>query len=44
MFGGQSWSAPSVLDRGGGDVVDVSCPTASFCAAADSYDNAVLYR
>jgi hypothetical protein len=38
---GASWSAPRLVDSGGGGLTGVSCATADFCAAVDAAGRAV---
>ena len=43
IYDGTSWSAPVPIDFTGDELLAVSCPSVSFCAAVDGGGNAMTY-
>ncbi|MFL6098547.1 MAG: hypothetical protein ACJ71T_01175 [Actinomycetales bacterium] len=44
-FNGQSWSAVTVVDPyDAGELIDISCPTTTFCAVVDQQGYAVVWQ
>ena len=43
-YNGSSWSSPVSIDPSGGGLSSLSCPTASFCVAADVSGNVLTYN
>ncbi|MDA8069033.1 MAG: hypothetical protein M0T77_10560 [Actinomycetota bacterium] len=43
-YNGSSWSSTVGIDPSGGSLESVSCPTQSFCAAADDLGNVLTYN